>query len=73
MPARGIFYSPSVPDVPGLETFIKSKELFHTAHWNYAYTGGCQSQPDIVNLKDKRVGIIGTGATAVQAIPQLAK
>lgn len=73
MPAGGLFYSPSVPNVPGLEEFTKSKELFHTARWNYAYTGGCQSQPDMVNLRDKRVGIIGTGATAVQAVPQLAK
>ncbi|POS73577.1 hypothetical protein DHEL01_v208031 [Diaporthe helianthi] len=73
IPAGGLFYSPSVPAVPGLEKFMKSKEMFHTARWNYDYTGGCQSEPDMVNLKDKRVGIIGTGATAVQAVPQLAK
>ncbi|KAF4851203.1 FAD-binding monooxygenase ausC [Colletotrichum siamense] len=73
MPAGGLFYSPSAPDAPGLEGFMKNREIFHTARWNYAYTGGSQSKPDLVNLQDKRVGIIGTGATAVQAVPELAK
>lgn len=73
MPAGGLFYSPSAPDAPGLEVFMKNREIFHTARWNYAYTGGSQSKPDMVNLQDKRVGIIGTGATAVQAVPELAK
>ncbi|KAG6358674.1 hypothetical protein INS49_012192 [Diaporthe citri] len=73
MPAGGLFYSPSAPDAPGLEVFMKNHEIFHTACWNYAYTGGSQSEPDMVNLQDKRVGIIGTGATVVQAVPELAK
>jgi cation diffusion facilitator CzcD-associated flavoprotein CzcO len=73
MPAGGIFYSPSAPDAPGLEAFMKNREIFHTARWNYAYTGGSQIKPDLVNLQDKRVGIIGTGATAIQAVPELAK
>ena len=41
---------------------------FHTSRWDYAYTGA-----DLSGLKDKVVGIIGTGASAVQAIPRLAK
>lgn len=73
LPAGGLFYSPSAPDAPGLEVFLKNREIFHTARWNYVYTGGSQSKPDMVNLQDKRVGIIGTGATAVQAVPELAK
>lgn len=73
MPAGGLFYSPSAPDAPGLEAFMNNHEIFHTARWNYAYTGGSQTEPDMVNLQDKRVGIIGTGATAVQAVPELAK
>ncbi|RTE83940.1 hypothetical protein BHE90_001511 [Fusarium euwallaceae] len=73
MPSGGLFYSSNAPDVPGLETIMKSREVFHTARWNYAYTGGSPSQPDMVNLQDKRVGIIGTGATAVQVVPELAK
>ncbi|KZL69998.1 cyclohexanone -monooxygenase [Colletotrichum incanum] len=73
MPAGGVFYSPSAPDAPGLETFMKNRELFHTARWDYDYTGGSPSLPDMVNLQDKRVGIIGTGATAVGVVPELAK
>ncbi|KAJ0297983.1 hypothetical protein COL5a_009971 [Colletotrichum fioriniae] len=73
MPAGGLFYSPSAPDAPGLSVFVKNREIFHTARWNYEYTGGSQTQPELVNLKNKRVGIIGTGATAVQAVPELAK
>jgi cation diffusion facilitator CzcD-associated flavoprotein CzcO len=41
---------------------------FHTSRWDYAYTG-----PDLENLSDKRVGIIGTGATAIQCVPHLAR
>ncbi|GKT57890.1 phenylacetone monooxygenase [Colletotrichum tofieldiae] len=73
MPAGGIFYSPSAPDAPGLETFMENREIFHTARWNYDYTGGSPSLPDMANLRDKRVGIIGTGATAVGVVPELAK
>ncbi|WYZ36395.1 hypothetical protein EsH8_XIII_000047 [Colletotrichum jinshuiense] len=73
MPAGGVFFSPSAPDAPGLETFMKNREIFHTARWNYDYTGGSPSLPDMINLRDKRVGIIGTGATGVGAVPELAK
>lgn len=73
MPAGGLFFSPSAPDAPGLEAFMRSREIFHTARWNYAYTGGSQIKPDMVNLQDKRVGVIGTGATGVQVVPELAK
>ncbi|KAK1987226.1 phenylacetone monooxygenase [Colletotrichum cereale] len=73
MPAGGIFFSPSAPDAPGLEAFMKNRQVFHTARWNYDYTGGTPSQPDMVNLRDKRVAIIGTGATGVGVIPELAK
>ncbi|KAL1845583.1 hypothetical protein Daus18300_014495 [Diaporthe australafricana] len=73
MPAGGVFYSPSAPDAPGLEAFMKNREIFHTARWNYAYTGGSPSKPDMVKLQDKRVGVIGTGATGVQVVPELAK
>ncbi|KAK8017900.1 hypothetical protein PG993_014226 [Apiospora rasikravindrae] len=65
--------NPSVPALPGLSDFLKEKAVWHTARWNYDYTGGSQDDPDMVNLKDKVVGIIGTGATAVQAVPELAK
>ena len=46
---------------------------FHTSRWDYAYTGGDASGAPMVGLADKRVGIIGTGATSVQCIPHLAR
>lgn len=60
---------PKLPDIPGIETFQGHK--FHTSRWDYAYTGGSATEP-LAGLKGKRVGIIGTGATAVQCIPPLA-
>ncbi|KAK3645413.1 hypothetical protein LTR56_009140 [Elasticomyces elasticus] len=46
---------------------------FHTARWDYSITGGSPEDASLTNLKDKRVAYIGTGATAVQAVPHLAK
>jgi len=59
---------PKLPGAPGVELF--KGHTFHTSRWDYAYTGG-DSSGGLTKLKDKRVGIIGTGATAVQAIPHL--
>jgi cyclohexanone monooxygenase len=59
---------PKLPGVPGLGTF--RGHAFHTSRWDYAYTGG-DSTGGLTGLADKRVGIIGTGATAVQCIPHL--
>ena len=47
--------------------------MFHTARWEYDYSGGSSSNPVLDKLADKRVGIIGTGDTALQAIPYLGK
>lgn len=69
--AGGVLNWPKIPDLPDIETF--KGHSFHTSRWNYDYTGGSPILPSLSNLKDKRVGIIGTGATAVQAVPQLAK
>lgn len=60
-----------LPDIPGVESF-KGK-AFHTSRWEYEYTGGDRNGGALTGLKDKRVAIIGTGATAVQCIPELAK
>ena len=59
---------PKLPGIPGIETF--KGHSFHTSRWDYAYTGG-DSNGDLTGLRDKRVGIIGTGATAVQCVPHL--
>jgi cyclohexanone monooxygenase len=59
---------PKLPGVPGIETF--RGHTFHTSRWDYDYTGG-DSRGGLDGLADKRVGIIGTGATAVQCVPHL--
>jgi cation diffusion facilitator CzcD-associated flavoprotein CzcO len=57
--ATGILHHPSFPDIPGLDTF-KGK-MFHTAKWDHSVNTGSGA----------RVGVIGTGSTAAQAIPEL--
>jgi len=66
--ANGPLHRPKLPGIPGVEGF--KGHSFHTSRWDYAYTGG-DSNGGLKNLKDKRVGIIGTGATAVQCVPHL--
>ena len=61
---------PKLPDIPGIEDF--AGHSFHTSRWDYDYTGGSATEP-LVGLADKRVGIIGTGATAIQCVPPLAR
>ncbi|MCR1774016.1 flavin-containing monooxygenase, partial [Nocardioides daeguensis] len=58
--ATGFLSQPRLPDIPGVEDFAGT--VMHTTRWD-----------DDVDLEGKRVGIIGTGATAVQLIPELAK
>ncbi|HEU4842258.1 MAG TPA: NAD(P)/FAD-dependent oxidoreductase [Ilumatobacteraceae bacterium] len=58
--ANGILTSPKLARIEGMETY--QGEAFHTSRWRYD-----------IDLTDKVIGIIGTGATAVQAIPELAK
>ena len=61
---------PKLPAIPGVETF--AGHSFHTSRWDYAYTGGTATEP-MTGLADKVVGIIGTGATAIQCVPPLAR
>ncbi len=61
---------PKLPGIPGIETF--KGRAFHTSRWDYGYTGG-DEKGNLTGLADKRVAIIGTGATAVQAITALAQ
>jgi len=67
----GPLHRPKLPGIPGIDTF--GGHAFHTSRWDYAYTGGDPSGAPMANLADKRVGIIGTGATSVQCIPPLAR
>ena len=61
---------PKLPAIEGIETF--RGHSFHTSRWDYAYTGGSETAP-MDRLGDKRVGVIGTGATAIQCVPPLAE
>ncbi|KAI9150466.1 monooxygenase [Paramyrothecium foliicola] len=67
----GLFDRPKLPDLPGLGSFLGKS--FLTSRWDYETTGGSQEDPNFSNLGDKKVGIIGTGATALQVVPHLAK
>ena len=67
----GPLHRPKLPGIPGIENF--NGHCFHTSRWDYGYTGGSPATAALTKLSDKRVGIIGTGATAVQCIPHLAR
>ncbi len=62
--ANGTLSKPKLSRINGMEKF--KGHSFHTSRWDYEYT-----KSDLSGLADKVVGIIGTGATAVQAIPNL--
>ena len=62
--ANGTLSKPKLSRIKGMESF--KGHSFHTSRWDYDYT-----REDLSGLEDKVVGIIGTGATAVQAIPGL--
>ncbi|MDF1831163.1 MAG: NAD(P)/FAD-dependent oxidoreductase [Porticoccaceae bacterium] len=66
--ANGLLSRPKLPGISGIDSF--KGHTFHTSRWDYAYTGG-SAEGGLDKLKNKRVGIIGTGATAVQCIPHL--
>lgn len=68
--SNGPLNRPKLPGIPGVESF--KGHSFHTSRWDYQYTGG-DSTGGLTGLKDKVVGIIGTGATAVQCVPHLAE
>jgi cyclohexanone monooxygenase len=66
--SSGPLNRPKLPGIPGIENF--KGHTFHTSRWDYNYTGG-DTTGGLTKLHDKRVGIIGTGATAIQCIPHL--
>lgn len=59
--ATGILHHPAFPDIPGLQDF--KGNLFHTAQWDHS----------VPIDESQRIGVIGTGSTAAQAIPELIK
>ncbi|ROS29880.1 cation diffusion facilitator CzcD-associated flavoprotein CzcO [Rathayibacter sp. PhB127] len=66
--SSGTLTQPKLPGIPGIETF--RGHTFHTSRWDYGYTGGT---PDggLTGLADKRVAVVGTGATGLQVIPHI--
>ena len=68
--ALGVLNRPKLPGVPGIENF--TGHTFHASRWDYAYTGG-DADGQLTGLAGKRVGILGTGATAVQCVPHVAE
>ncbi len=63
--ANGYLQKPKLPGIEGITDF--TGHAFHTSRWDYAYTGAA-----LEHLADKRVGIIGTGATSIQCVPRIA-
>jgi len=68
--ATGPANRPKLPGIPGIQSF--KGHTFHTSRWDYDYTGG-DHKGDLNKLADKKVAIIGTGATAIQCVPFLGK
>jgi cyclohexanone monooxygenase len=66
----GIWNAPRIPRIEGMDTF--RGKLFHTSRWDYEYTGGDDRGARMTRIADKNIGIIGTGCTALQAVPRLA-
>ncbi len=68
--ALGTASRAKLPGIPGIETF--EGHSFHTSRWDYGYTGG-DTTGGLTGLADKRVAVIGTGATAIQCIPYVGR
>lgn len=66
--SNGPLNRPKLPGIKGIDSF--EGHTFHTSRWDYEYTGG-GPEGNLDKLVEKRVGVIGTGATAVQCVPHL--
>ena len=67
---QGPYNRPKLPGIPGITEF--KGHTFHTARWDYEYTGG-DLHGGLDKLAGKKVAIIGTGASGIGAIPHLAQ
>jgi cyclohexanone monooxygenase len=68
--SNGPLNRPKLPGLPNIDSY--KGHTFHTSRWDYRYTGG-DTTGNLNKLGDKRVAVIGTGATAIQCVPYLAK
>ena len=67
--APGILNLMKLPAIPGMDEF--EGKAFHTARWDYDYTGGGPDDPHLTKLADKVVAVVGVGASGIQAVPPL--
>jgi cation diffusion facilitator CzcD-associated flavoprotein CzcO len=68
--SSGTLTQPKLPAIPGIGSF--RGHTFHTSRWDYDYTGGT-ADGGLTGLSDKRVAVVGTGATGIQVIPMVAR
>jgi cation diffusion facilitator CzcD-associated flavoprotein CzcO len=68
--SNGPLNRPKLPGIPGIDSY--RGHSFHTSRWDYDYTGG-DTNGNLHKLADKRVAVIGTGATAIQCVPHLGR
>ncbi|OBI11636.1 monooxygenase [Mycobacterium sp. E2327] len=70
---QGSYNRPKLPGIPGLKEYLDAGgHAFHSARWDYDYTGG-DANGGLHKLADKRVALVGTGATGVQLVPHLGR
>lgn len=68
--ATGTLTLPKLPNLPGIDEY--QGHIFHSSRWDYKYTGG-DLHGGLTGLTDKRIGVVGTGATSLQIVPSVAK
>ncbi|GAA1615834.1 flavin-containing monooxygenase [Actinoplanes couchii] len=64
--SSGTLTQPKLPGIPGIEGY--RGHTFHTSRWDYGYTSD-----DLAKLADKKVAVVGTGATGLQVVPHVAE
>ncbi|BBY93818.1 monooxygenase [Mycobacterium gallinarum] len=71
--AQGSYNRPKLPGIPGIKEYqAAGGHVFHSARWDYDYTGG-DADGGLTKLADKRVALVGTGATGIQLVPHLGR
>ena len=71
--AQGSYNRPKLPGIPGIKEYRNAGgHVFHSARWDYDYTGG-DADGGLQKLADKRVALVGTGATGIQLVPHLGR
>ena len=71
--AQGSYNRPKLPGIPGIKEYrAAGGHVFHSARWDYDYTGG-DADGGLDKLADKRVALVGTGATGIQLVPHLGR